>query len=153
MNRIEKLRTYLNQVILSQEDSMVQCFAYSHLYGVAQACALIAMKRKQNVELAIMAGMLHDIYTVKTQLSENHAELGAVIARDILSELSLATSKESETICDAIKNHSAKADVHPAFTEVLIDADVMQHYFYNPIIPVVEHEQFRLHRLKEEFDF
>ena len=37
--------------------------AYLHLYGVAQACAMLALKRNENAELAIIAGMLHDIYS------------------------------------------------------------------------------------------
>ena len=37
-----------------------------HLYGVSQACVLIALKRNENAELAAAAGMLHDIHTYAT---------------------------------------------------------------------------------------
>ena len=30
---------------------------YLHLYGVAQFCSLIALKRGENAELAVMAGI------------------------------------------------------------------------------------------------
>lgn len=54
-------------------------------------------------------------------------------------------------ICSAIRNHSSKATTHSAFDEVLKDADVLQHYLYNPLFPVMEHEKCRLQNLLTEF--
>jgi len=57
-NRLETLRQYIDDVLQSMPDIFDRRCAYLHLYGVAQACALIALKRGEDVELATMAGRL-----------------------------------------------------------------------------------------------
>lgn len=149
-NRIERLRKYIDEILLSMKDTGERRCGYLHLYGVSQACAMIALRRNQDVELATMVGMLHDLHSYKTMNTENHAEHGAVMARQILEELSLTTENETDLICSAIRNHSSKATTHSAFDEVLKDADVLQHYLYNPLFPVMEHEKCRLQNLLTE---
>lgn len=63
MDRIEKVREIIDELLLTMTDYEERRCAYLHLYGVSQACALLSIKRKENVELAIIAGMLHDIYS------------------------------------------------------------------------------------------
>lgn len=150
-NRIERLRKYIDEILMTMKDTEERRCGYLHLYGVSQACAMIAMKRKQNVELATMVGMLHDLHSYKAMNTENHAEQGAVLAREILEELSLTTDNETDLICSAIRNHSSKATIHSAFDEVLKDADVLQHCLYNPIFSVMEHEKSRFENLLNEF--
>ncbi|GFP75442.1 HD domain-containing protein [Clostridium fungisolvens] len=150
-NRIERLRKYIDEILLNMKDTEERRCAYLHLYGVSQACAMIALKRNQNVELATMAGMLHDLHSYKTMNTENHAEKGAVLARQILEELSLTTEDETDLICSAILNHSSKAITHSSFDEVLKDADVLQHCLYNTLFPVMEHEKCRYQKLLTEF--
>jgi HD superfamily phosphodiesterase len=132
-------------------DTFERRCAYLHLYGVSQSCALIALKRGENVELATMAGMLHDLYTYKFNNSENHAENGAVLAREVLNELQLTDDNETDMICSAIHDHSSKGSFHSAFDEVLIDADVMQHGLHNMTTPVMDHEKERFNNLMNEF--
>ena len=150
-NRIEKVREYVDDVLLHMTDIVERRCAYLHLYGVAQACAMIAQKRKADVELAIVAGMLHDIFSYKTMKHQDHAHKGAVMAKEILDELDIFDDKEIAMICDAIYNHSDRAATHTSFTEVLIDADVLQHYLYNPFFTVSGSEKMRLENLKREF--
>ena len=150
-NRIEKVRAYVDDILLHMTDTVERRCAYVHLYGVAQACAMIALKRKENVELAIVAGMLHDIFSYKTMHHQDHAHKGAVMAREILSELAVFDDVETDMICDAIYNHSDKAMTHTSLTEILIDADVLQHYLYNPFFTTSESEKMRLENLKREF--
>jgi HD superfamily phosphodiesterase len=150
-NRIEILRKYIDEILLNMNDSQERRCGYLHLYGVSQTCAFIALKRNQDVELATMAGMLHDLYSYKAMNTENHAEHGAVLARQILEELSLTTDNETDLICSAIRNHSSKAYTHSAFDEVLKDADVLQHCLYNPLFPVMEHEERRFQNILTEF--
>ena len=150
-NRIETVRAYVDDVLLSMTDAVERRCAYVHLYGVAQACAVIAQKRKENVELAIVAGMLHDISSYKTMDHRDHAHKSAAMAREILGKLELFTDTETNMIYDAIYRHSDKAEKHTPFVEVLIDADVFQHCFYNPLIPAAEHERERFENLKMEF--
>ncbi len=150
-NRIERLRKYIDEILLNMKDTQERRCGYLHLYGVSQTCAFIALKRNQDVELATMVGMLHDLHSYKVMNTENHAEHGAVLARQILEELSLTTENETDLICSAIRNHSSKAATHSAFDEVLKDADVLQHYLYNPLFPVMEQEKCRLQKLLTEF--
>ncbi len=150
-NRIERLRKYIDEILLNMEEAQERRCGYLHLYGVSQTCAFIALKRNQDVELATMTGMLHDLHSYKAMNTKNHAEHGAVLARQILEDLSLTTENETDLICTAIRNHSSKEVTHSALDEVLKDADVLQHYLYNPLFPVMEREKGRLQNLLTEF--
>ena len=152
VNRIEKVREYVDDMLLHMTDTVERRCAYVHLYGVAQACAVIAQKRKENTELAVVAGMLHDISSYQTMDRRDHAHKSAAMAKELLEKLALFSDAEINLICDAIYRHSDKAERHPPFTEVLMDADVFQHCFYNPLIAPAEHEQKRFEALKREFD-
>lgn len=112
---------------------------------------MIAMKRSENVELATIAGMLHDIYSYSTMDTKDHAHKGSLMAREILNSLHIFDGKEIDMICSAIYNHSGKGVRHSSFDEVLIDADVMQHCLYNPLLDAAEHEKVRFENLKSEF--
>ncbi|MCL2202534.1 MAG: HD domain-containing protein [Defluviitaleaceae bacterium] len=150
-NRVEILRKYIDEILLNMDDTENRRIAYLHLYGVSQACALIALKRGVNVELATMAGMLHDLHTFKTGNHNNHAVLGALLAREVLGELKITTPDETDMICTAIHNHNVKDRKFSKFDEVLIDADVMQHVLYNYSAPIKAHEKKRFASLIEEF--
>jgi len=153
MGRIEKVREVVDEILVNMSDHEERRCAYLHLYGVSQACALLALKRKENVELAVIAGMLHDIYTYANLDSRDHAHKGAEMARDILDSVDIFTEDERELICTAIYNHSDKLTIHSWLDEILKDADVMQHVLYNPLFDIKQHEQKRFGSLKAEFDF
>jgi len=150
-NRIEVLRKYIDEIILNMTDYNERRCAYVHLYGVSQFCSMIALKRNQDAELAIMAGMLHDFYTYKMMDMENHAEKSAILAKETLDLLKITNEKETVLICNAIAVHSDKKNKHSDFAEVLIDADVIQHYLYNISFSTANHENERLKNLKNEF--
>lgn len=84
MDRIEKLRGYIDEVLLNNKNIMERWNRYIHLYGVAQLSVILAKKRNLNQEIAIMAGMLHDIYTYKFEYSKDHGQKGAIMDREIL---------------------------------------------------------------------
>ena len=151
MNRIEKVREFVDSVLLDMSDTTERRCGYLHLYGVSQACTLIALKRNENAELATIAGMLHDIYSYSTMDTKDHAHKSAAMARDILTSLQSFADHEIDTICTAIYNHSSKGSKHLSFDEVLIDADVLQHCLYNPLFAVAEHEKQRYENLRAEF--
>ena len=152
MNRIEVLREYIDEVLLKMADARERRNAYVHLYGVAQACALIALKRGQDAELATMAGMLHDIHSYVNMDMEDHAHKGAILAREVLASLQITNDDEPEMICDSIYTHSEKEVVHSDFNEVLKDADVFQQCLYNPIIEIQTPERKnRYERIKSDF--
>ena len=62
MDRIEMVQEYVDDILQSTVNEIERKCGYKHLYGVSQACAILAMKRNENVELAVIAGLLHDIY-------------------------------------------------------------------------------------------
>lgn len=151
MNRIEILRKYIDNMLLNMPDDEERRCAYVHLYGVAQYCALIALKCGENAELATMAGMLHDVYSYAKMDTKDHAHKGAAMAKEILTSLEITNDDETKVICDAIYTHSEKELVHSDFNEILIDADVLQHCLYNPMLEIMPHEKSRYEKLKTEF--
>lgn len=152
MNRIEIVREYINSILVNTPDYIAKrCGYFHHLYGVSQACAMIAIKRNENAELATIAGMLHDIHSYLTLDSTDHAYKGSIVAREILTLLHIFEEDEITLISNAICNHSNKETQHSSFDEVLIDADVLQHCLYNPLLGAAEHEKERFKSLKLEF--
>ena len=131
MNRLELVRTEVDAVLLNQENVNVRPEGYIHLYGVAQICTMLAIKRRLDVELCTIIGMLHDIYTYKIGYVKEHAILGAVEAENLLMDLEIFTEEEIETIKTAISHHSDKKTKHDKYSELLKDADVMQNSLYN----------------------
>ena len=153
MDRIEKIREYVDDILLRMNDNDERRCAYVHLYGVSQVCAMLAIKRNENVELAVIAGMLHDIYSYANMDSFDHAHKGAEMARELLEKSGIFSIQERNRICTAIYNHSDKDSAHDPLSELMKDADVMQHYLYNPLLEVKPQEMERLKSLRSEFDF
>lgn len=151
MNRIEILRQYIDNILLNMKDVEERRCAYLHLYGVAQSCVLIALKRGENAELATMAGMLHDIYSYAKMDSKDHAHKGSVLAKEILTSLHITNDYETKVICGAIFAHIDKEIINSNFDELLKDADVLQHCLYNPTFEIKPHEKNRYEKLKDEF--
>lgn len=152
MDRIESVRKVVDEILLNMVDAEERRCAYLHLYGVSQACALLAIKRQENIELATIAGMLHDTYSYANMDSKDHAHKGAAMARDILVSLNEFSEEEINVICTAIYNHSDKLDIHGVLDEILKDADVMQRVLYNPLVSVKDTEKKRFDSLKVEFN-
>lgn len=150
MERIEKIRLCVAARFSDSMSVDVKSQMTEHVFGVSQFCGLLAMKRGQPVELAMIAGLLHDLYTCVTLESKEHAAKGALMARELLSDLQLFTQAEIDTIATAIEHHSSKGARHDAFDEVLKDADVLQHSFQPPQLSVAEHEKERYALLKVE---
>lgn len=148
-NRIEILRNVI--------DGLVDCkgqkewfFMSRHMYAVSGYAAMLATKRGLDNEVATMIGLLHDIHTIITGNPDKHAKHGSVMAREILSELGVVTNGEIEIICNAIRHHGKKAETHDEYSELIKDADVLDHHFFNTILPVIEKDKERLGKLFAE---
>jgi len=127
---LELVRTEIDAILLNQENVNVRPEGYIHLYGVAQACTMLAIKRKLDVEICTIIGLLHDIYTYKIGYVKEHAILGAIEAENLLRDLEIFTDEEIETIRTAISHHSDKKTKHDKYSELLKDADVLQNSLY-----------------------
>lgn len=150
MGRMDQLRTVVDSVLVSQEDSRLRISGFVHLYGVSALGAQLALRRGLNPEVASAAGMLHDIYTYRTGLTVNHAHNSEEDARPILRDLGLFTAEEQRLIRKAIFRHSIKATTHESYDEVLKDADVLQRYLHNADEPVEPAAYQRLQRVAAE---
>jgi uncharacterized protein len=150
MDRIERVRQVVDEILRAQADEEWRRFGFVHLYGVSHFCALLALKRGLDVELGTIAGMLHDLWAIKTGDPTDHGRRGAPLAREILSGLDCFAEGEMATICQAVAHHREKGEVHGAYDELLKDADVLHHRFYNALFPQIEKERARLSALYKE---
>ena len=131
MDRLELVRNEIDTILFRSEKANVRSEGFIHLYGVAQNCTLLAIKRKLDVELCTIIGLLHDIYTYKYGYVKEHAILGATEAENLLIDLDVFTKEEIDIIKTAISNHSDKKTKHDKYSEMLKDADVLQNSLYN----------------------
>lgn len=150
MSRIEQVRKAVDGILRAQPDALARRAGFVHLYGVALLCAQLALRRGLDVELCVVAGMLHDIWSYKTLDPTDHARHGAPLAAGILAELGCFDEDEVATVREAICHHSDKAGVHGPTDELLKDADVLQHYLYNPTAGWTWGKEPRLDRAREE---
>jgi len=151
MNKIDTVLSYVSQYICKEDEKEFRHMILSHMYGVAQFGAMIALKRGMDPQLLTIAGLLHDIHTLDTCDSTNHAKVGAAEAKVILDELGITTYKETGIICDAIYNHSKKDKLHGEYAEALKDADVLQHCLYNTANLPMQKDEERFKKLLDEF--
>ena len=151
MGRLKELRKFVNAELDKMEDADKRTSAINHLYGVSLAATMIAKKRGLDPEIASMAAMLHDLYAYKTGSYDDHAHLGADLARDILDELRLTDQAETDMICSAIYHHDDKLVVDGPMDEVLKDADVIHHCMNDLSKDVKDKEKDRFKSLCKEF--
>jgi len=159
-NRVEILRKYIDKLTENKVRGKYW-FVERHMYTVSQFAAMLALKRGLSPEIAIMAGLLHDIHTLLTDDPKDHAKHGAAKAKEILTELNIVSNEEKSMICSAIKNHSAKGTAHSGYTQTLKDADTLSHYFHNPSLdflddgkknPAYEFEKMIIVKLFDELE-
>jgi uncharacterized protein len=135
MDRLEKVRQVIDEILRQQPDIEESRCGFVHLYGVASICALLALKRGLDPQICAVAGMLHDISSYKTGDATDHAQRSVLEAAEILSETGGFAQKEIDEVCEAISKHSAKDEKDGELAELLKDADVLQHHLYNPALP------------------
>ena len=135
MDRLEQVRQIVDEILRHQPDLEESRCGFVHLYGVASICALLALKRGLDPQICAVAGMLHDIASYQTGDPINHAQRSALEAEKILCGVDGFSQKEIDAVSLAISKHSAKDKKDGELAELLKDADVLQHYLYNPTLP------------------
>ena len=151
MNKIEKLRIAIDKILHKNLDLENKKASFVHLYGVSTFCNMIAEKRKLDIEISLAIGMLHDISSYITNDPRDHNKYSSIEAEKILLEINIFSKSEIEIIKNAIYNHRNKNKIHDEYSELIKDADVLQHYYYNSTLPNFEKEKKRLSNLKKEF--
>lgn len=149
MDRLEYIRTKIDRILGNMKEEERK-FAYIHLYGVSQIAALLALKRKEDVEICSLAAMLHDISYYEDGIYEDHAQRSARRSKEILTQSEEFSEEEIRKICVAIGHHSMKSSKHAPFDELLKDSDVLAHYLYNIQVPIPEKDKVRLYYVLEE---
>lgn len=134
MNSIRAVQAYVNAVLDQMTDPEERRVACVHCYSVAQNCAMLALKRGLNADLATAMGLLHDIYCCKTGVMNalhgpNGAEMVRVAFRYELA--GIFTDEEQTVIKAALYHHSDKTHVHDAYDELLKDCDLLQHFLFD----------------------
>lgn len=132
MDRLEQLRQVVDTIVRRNPDLEESRCGFVHLYGVSAICTLLAWKRGLDPQLCSAAGLLHDIWNYQVGDCPEHGQLGAVEAEKILSSLGSFSPEEIRVICKAIARHKEKETIDDDMDELLKDADVFQHYLYNP---------------------
>lgn len=153
MDRIETIREVVDRILLGRREADHRRNGYVHLYGVSLIAGLLAKKRHLDVQLAVIAGMLHDISTYRDGTYEDHHTKSALLASEILLKSGLFAPHEIESVSNAISNHGRKNHTDGASDELLKDADVLHHYFYNPFLPPIGKEIPRIKKLGDELGF
>ena len=143
MNRLQLVRAEIDELLLTQPNVQARRDGYVHLYGVAQNCALLAIKRGLDIELCTIMGLLHDIYTYKFEYVKNHGVLGAAEAENLLKKLDLFSEAEIELVKRAVRNHSNKKTIHDKYSELLKDADILQNTIYRSEIEVKHKDRLK----------
>ena len=146
MNRQRQVQELIYELLLTVEDTEQRSYGYVHLFGVSALAAMLAMHRGLDVELAGVAGLLHDIATYTSGSAHEHARRSAEQASQILGTAGVFAPGEVDAICTSIAHHSDKANTHDPFSELLKDADVLQHCLYSAVLIDA---QVRLKRLED----
>lgn len=119
---------------------------------MSSACALTALKRGLNSELAAACGVLHDIYSYRTGIFTYHEHNGAEMACPVLRDMGVFTVDEQKIILSAIFHHGDKSHIHDEYDEVLKDADILQPFLNNAGLKIFKLAVPRLTHLSQEFN-
>ena len=150
MSRLDGVYQQVDAILHTVEDIQWRQKFCVHLYGVAECAALLAKKRGLDPELAIVSGMLHDISAAVNGNYDNHCDLSANMARDILGALGGFRPEEIDAVYAAIVNHDFRERVDAPFDEVLKDADILHPYLHSLAWPLNEPTQRRLEGIVAE---
>lgn len=149
MNRIDKVKEYVNAVVSNHCALPDKYELFAHLQGVSSACALLAIKRGLDVEVAAACGLMHDLYACRAGSYMQHGPSGAEMARVALRKMGCFDDAEQMNIRSAIYRHSDKQNVHGPYDELLKDADTLYPYLAEGG-RVAPPRALRLRRLAEE---
>lgn len=133
MRRYEIIKDYVYGKYLKIYNSVIKQNAIVHTAMVDSNAALLAYVRKQDIELAKIAALLHDYAQfVDNCPHKEHARLSAQFAQLYLQETELFSEAEINDISEAIRLHSNKDRIDSPLCEIIKDADVMARFLEDP---------------------
>lgn len=120
-----------------------------HMISCAKIGQLLAIKRREEPELAGLASAVHDYGRIITGRQAGHAEAAYEPLKLFLAETGFFNDGEVEQLATAARNHSNKHEVGTPLEEIVKDADVLDCYQYG--LPMTRPEQrARLEKILRE---
>jgi HD superfamily phosphodiesterase len=134
MSRIELLKERIDALYLDKNTSRAKDWAdylhTSHVFKVADKAKELAERFNANTELAVAAGMLHDIAdAVMSREDPRHEQESMTIARSFLRATGFNDEEIRIVVDDAMKYHSCRGIDAPQTLEgkVMATADALVH--------------------------
>lgn len=123
---------------VKKRDQLIE-WSIKHMYSCSQLAKLLAQKRGFDIEIAGIAGAIHDLAIIKTGKFENHGLLGGSLVRDFLLDYNSKHGKEFgeiseediDLIVNATVNHTNKRQFDDsAFDELIKDVDSLDRFLH-----------------------
>ncbi len=147
MPRLNKILNILLEEITQMEDferDQPLTWSMKHMFSCSQISKLIAASRKLDIEIAGIAGAIHDLFLIRTGIFEDHAPKGGPLVKDFLSkfnqtygeEFGYFSEKEIEIIYQATILHTDKTNyTNDEIVELTKDADALDRFLHGKDIP------------------
>lgn len=148
VNRSDNIQSLLFDWIrtLDAEDrDLSLSWSAMHLFGSAQLAKLLALQRGLDADLAACMGALHDIATLLSKRSKDHAHRAGPYLRQVLDayhakcgaeEDMRVTPEEEALILRAVERHGDKLEESgEPYAELLKDVDVLEHALHGMAKP------------------
>lgn len=139
VNRIISMLFEEMKLLSDDERDLPIVWNVMHMYSSSQLAKLIALRRGMDVELAAIAGGIHDIAVIVTKKTNGHAKKSEIYVRELINkynnkwreDLEIVTKEEENLLVNAIINHSDKETYsEDKFIELLKDVDSLDRYLH-----------------------
>ncbi len=147
MSRLNKILNILLDEITQMEDferDQPLTWSVKHMFSCSQISKLIAASRKLDIEIAGIAGAIHDLFLIRTGIFDDHAPKGGPLVIDFLNkfnqtygeEFGHLSEKEIEIIYQATILHTDKTNyTKDEIVELTKDADALDRFLHGNDIP------------------
>lgn len=121
----------LNSSLPDENSESSIAFELKHHSGTCQLGRILARKRGLPIDVCAVGMLLHDIYVILNGKYEDHAHLGAPIAKQIVTEIGGFNNSEIDQIAKIVYHHSEK-DIYSddPLIEFGKDADILDCFLY-----------------------
>jgi hypothetical protein len=124
--------------------------AWAQLSGVSTFASMLAMRRRQDSEIAAIAGVLHGFYFYKTGINAFPGHNSADAVRPVIRSTQIFTDEELSVILRSIFYQEDRHRVHGPDEEIIKDAILLQMYFQNTSNNLLKTDIHRLHNVLTE---
>lgn len=151
-NRLDSIRILVKEMINKIDSEEKREEAYIQLYGVSNIAWLLAKKRDQNQEIAVISGLLHDYYRFNNGIIEFPGTNSAETVRPILRDLNVFTTEEQITILRAIFHRDYRDRIHGPLDEILKDSYILHLHFQDSSCLLQQQDADRLQKVFRELE-